>query len=91
MLVQLCGKCAIQQNLPLEDRKQLAEKIIADQVYQCPSCEIHFGLFVNQYVRNDDRSQLPLVENNGLEKKREKQIKKPEKAKIKTVVQTSLF
>lgn len=89
MLIQLCGKCAIEQDLPLADRKKLATKIISGQVYKCPTCDIHFGLFNNQNASSQDRTQLPFTEKNDPEKKKEKQIEKEEKPK--TVVQTSLF
>lgn len=92
MLFQLCGTCAIEQNLPLEDRKKLAGKIISDQVYKCPSCDIHFGLFNSQYASSQDKMELPFVENNVLEKKEVKEVKQIKKeVKPKTVVQTSLF
>lgn len=89
MLFQLCGKCAIDQNLPLEARKKLAGKIISDEAYKCNSCDIHFGLFNGQYVSSLDGSDLPFTENNSLEKKAKKSTTNEEKAK--TVIQTSLF
>jgi hypothetical protein len=89
MIVQSCGKCAIEEKLPLEERKELASKIIANQVYKCPACEIHFGLFNNQYASSQDRMELPqlYVEKKALETK----IEKPKAEKSITVVQTSLF
>jgi hypothetical protein len=38
----VCGRCALDRNLSLEERKALAVAVVVNQIYRCPDCLLYF-------------------------------------------------
>ena len=82
----LCGECAKKKNMSIDERKELAAAVEHEVLYQCKTCEVYFGYFKGQYIKDSDVGKFPQPTESLTVAPETSGSRKPEKFK-----QISLF
>ncbi len=79
----MCGTCAIEEEISVEQRKDLSKRLRPNKIHQCPSCSFYFGMFnyqprrakeVDRLMDLEEEEQIVEEENEVIEEKKPKII-----------------